>query len=71
MFTRKCPECKEEILYKYESTRNKAEVKKARCATCRNQRNLKPNCECETCGKQMYKRKSIKEIKTHLLFIWM
>lgn len=66
MFTRNCPECKEEILYKYESTRNKAEVKKARCATCRNQRNLKPNCECETCGKQLYKRKSTTKNSKHI-----
>lgn len=59
MFTRNCPECKEEILYKYKSTRDKAETNQARCPSCRNQkRDIKTNCRCKTCGKDLYRRKS-------------
>lgn len=58
MFTRSCPQCKQDIYYKHEQSKDKAEINEARCASCRNQRNLKPNCTCKTCGKALYRRPS-------------
>jgi hypothetical protein len=58
MFTRNCPKCNAIIDYNYEHTRDKAEKLKNRCASCRNQRNLKPNCECKVCHKELYRRPS-------------
>lgn len=56
MFTRNCPQCNNIIDYNYEHTRDKAEKLKNRCASCRNQRNLKPNCQCKVCNKELYRR---------------
>jgi hypothetical protein len=58
MFTRNCPQCNAIIDYKHEHSRNKAETHKSRCVSCRNQRNLKPNCECTTCKQSLYRRPS-------------
>lgn len=58
MFTRNCPQCNSIIDYNYQHTRNKADQNNSRCASCRNQRNLKPNCECKVCKKELYRRPS-------------
>ena len=58
MFRRNCPKCNASIYYKHEHSKNKAETNKVRCASCRNQRNLKPNCECKICHKALYRRLS-------------
>ena len=58
MFTRNCPQCNSIIDYNHPHTKNKAERNNTRCAYCRNQRNLKPNCECKVCKKALYRRPS-------------
>ena len=58
MFTRNCPQCDSIIDYNHEHTKNKAEQNNTRCASCRNHRNLKPNCECKVCKKELYRRPS-------------
>ena len=58
MLTRNCPQCQNIIDYSHEHTRNKAEIKGSRCASCRNHRDLKLNCECKICHKKLYRRPS-------------
>lgn len=60
MFTRNCPKCANIIYYNHEDTRNKADKSQVRCVSCRNSRNLKPNCECRVCHIELYRRPSLK-----------
>lgn len=59
MFTRNCPQCHAIIYYHHERSKNQAEDNCTRCASCRNQRNLKSNCECKVCKKELYRRPSL------------
>lgn len=58
MITRNCPQCNSIIDYSHKHSRDKAEKLGSKCASCRNQRNLNPNCECKFCKKQLYRRPS-------------
>lgn len=61
MFLRNCPKCNSEIQYNYQCSKRKAEQKKTICASCRNlDRELKPNCQCSFCNKDLYRSPSTK-----------
>lgn len=55
MFTRNCPKCAKIIDYNHKDTRDKAEKNQIKCSSCRNSRNLKPNCKCKVCDKELYR----------------
>ncbi len=57
MYTRICPKCNKEIIYRKEKTRDRMSKKNCVCKQCALKNIvLKPNTKCAVCEKEMYRR---------------